>query len=187
MSVSIIDTEKCFSIKPYRLKPGDFDTTEPYFRASTQTNDRKKRRKAEPKQTDTDTQERHQQLKPFIMACLALLKWEAKETQVDKKGAITEAIAFPTIQDMVQSAHQRFDDLDEEELAPYYFETDYCKELDIFQIFNRVYINSADKIALLEFNKGAVYLVPPRTTFLMGSMQDSLKQLGSYGKKQNNK
>ncbi|KAI8890398.1 MT-A70-domain-containing protein [Backusella circina FSU 941] len=187
MSVSIIDTEKNFSTELYRLKPGDFDIKEPYFRPSksapTESNTKKRRKRNEPKQADIDTQKRHEELKPFLTACLAMLKWETKEILLHNKeeeDTIKEAIDFPTIQAMVQSAHLKFDQQDEEEEAPYHFETDCCKELDIFQIFNRVYINPTKKITLLEFNKDATYLLPPRSTFLMGSMQDSLKQLGSY-------
>ncbi|KAI8640531.1 MT-A70-domain-containing protein [Parasitella parasitica] len=199
----IIDSEKSFSggISPYRLITGEFDVFQPYFRARKEESPedaptskrRKKTRSKSFSNADLDTKERHQELRPQLISCLEQLPsvwptaWKTK-TAPTVAATITEnaqAVDFPCIQQMVEAAQNKFslkssedDDMDVPEFELVLSVT---KELDIFSVFNTVCMNkSLSDVKLLQLTPSATYLVPPKSSFLMGSMQNSLDQLGAH-------
>lgn len=196
----IIDSEACFSkaIAPYRLIKGEFDLCEPYFRAKKEDAPApKKRRKKNtaakaPSVTDIETQKRHEQLMPMLMSCMEQLerlwpqRWkDIKEPSPREGGDKTETIYFPSIQSMVETAQGKFNYADAEEetvVKEHHLTSFITKELDLFSIFNIMCINAEDKLKLLEITPTCQYIIPPKSSFLMGSIQNSAKQLGSYGK-----
>ncbi|GAN02420.1 methyltransferase-like protein 4 [Mucor ambiguus] len=201
----IIDSEKGFSkgITPYRLIQGEFDVCQPYFRAKKEEKldapVAKKRRKNKPKNpsnADVDTQKRHQELRPQLIACLEQLpekwpaEWKARITPTIIASSVdneAQAVDFPSIQQMVETAQDKFSfntslDADNERHVPEFeLKLPITTEIDIFSIFNTVYINrSLTDVKLLQFTPSATYLIPPKSSFLMGSMQNSLDQLGAH-------
>jgi hypothetical protein len=198
----IIDSEKCFSqdISPYYLIKGEFDVCEPYFRAKVESaaESPPKRRKKNNKNTkppsvaDIETQKRHQELRPQLISCIKSLnkvwpdRWKDIKLPRTIKTVEAETIDFPSIQAMVETAHGRFNNIndeEQEEAAQFTFSDYTTKELDLFSIFNLVCINAENKLKLLQITPSCQYLIPPKSTFLMGSIANSAKQLGSYGKK----
>lgn len=204
----IIDSEKGFSkgISPYKLIQGEFDVCQPYFRAkkdeASDAPAAKKRRKNKPKNpsnADVDTQKRHQELRPQLVACLEKLpeKWPAEwkaivtPTVIDSSADNeTQAVDFPSIQQMVETAQGKFsfstspdDSSDILHVPEFELQLPVTTEIDIFSIFNTVYINkSLTDVKLLQFTPSATYLIPPKSSFLMGSMQNSLDQLGAHSR-----
>lgn len=194
----IIDSEACFSkaIAPYRLIKGEFDVCEPYFRAKKEdTPTPKKRRKKNttakaPSVTDIETQKRHEELRPLLMSCIEQLetiwpqRWkDIKEASPREGGDKTETIYFPSIQSMVETAQGKFNyaDAEEETVVKEHNLTSFItKDLDLFSIFNVMCTNAEDKLKLLEMTPTCQYIIPPKSAFLMGSIQNSAKQLGSY-------
>jgi hypothetical protein len=85
---------------------------------------------------------------------------------------------------MVETAQNKFTEAEEDqEPNQFKFDSYLTKDLDIFSIFNLVCINeSLEETKLLHITPEATYLIPPRSTFLMGSINNSSNQLGSYGK-----
>ncbi|KAK4513895.1 uncharacterized protein ATC70_005902 [Mucor velutinosus] len=201
----IIDSEKDFSkgISPYRLIKGEFDVCQPYFRAKKEatldapaTKRRRKNKPKNPSNADLDTQKRHQEVRPQLIACLEQLpekwptEWKARTTPAiadlpaDNE---TQAVDFPSIQQMVETAQDKFsfdtspDDDNDIHVPEFKLELSITAEIDIFSIFNTVYINaSLTDVKLLQFTPSATYLIPPRSSFLMGSMHNSLGQLGAH-------
>ncbi|KAL7315253.1 hypothetical protein PS15m_006724 [Mucor circinelloides] len=201
----IIDSEQDFSkgISPYRLIKGEFDVCQPYFRAKKEesldspvTKKQKKNKPKNPSNADLDTQKRHQELRPQLALCLEQLperwpdEWKAKTTPtiIDPSADDeSQAVDFPSIQQMVETAQDKFSfntppDKDNDLHAPEFELTlAVTVDVDIFSIFNTVYINkSLTDVKLLQFTPSATYLIPPKSSFLMGSMQNSLDQLGSH-------
>lgn len=186
MSFDIIDAEQCFSkdLTPYHLIQGEFNLLKPYFYAN-QESPKKKKRKTTPSKADIETAKRHEELRPILMNCLNELKicWKEKN-QVEpkeKKGEKNE-IDFPSIQQMVEKAQMRFSDeqiYEKIDLVDMIY-----KDLDIFSVFNKICMNNTDQLKLLEITPTATYLIPPQSTFIMGSMTDgSLEQLSEHGKR----
>ncbi|KAI9471959.1 MAG: MT-A70-domain-containing protein [Benjaminiella poitrasii] len=206
--IDIIDSEKCFSsnIAPYRLRGGEFDVCQPYFRErksmeSENNNDdntapkskkRKRNKEHVPSVTDVETQKRHEAIRSQLLACIEELpsQWPShwKDLTVSSAAAATldnvetETIDFPSIQQMVEAAQDKFSDKEEqEELPEFEFLSDVTKHLDIFSIFNIVCMNpSLSKVRLLQITPTSTYLIPPNSSFLMGSMNNSLQQLTAY-------
>lgn len=194
----IVDSEACFSkaISPYRLIEGEFDVCEPYFKAKKDLPEDapKKRRKKNnttktPSVTDIETQKRHEELRPLLMSCIEQLKavwptrWkDVKEPTPRNEANKTETIYFPSIQSMVETAQGKFNYADEEGVKEFSLTSFITKELDLFSIFNVVCINDEDKLKLLEITPTCQYIIPPKSSFLMGSIANSAQQLGSYGK-----
>ncbi|KAG0763572.1 hypothetical protein G6F60_007499 [Rhizopus arrhizus] len=183
MSFDIIDAEQCFSkdLTPYHLIQGEFNLLKPYFYAN-QESPKKKKRKTTPSKADIETAKRHEELRPILMNCLNELKicWKEKN-QVEpkeKKGEKNE-IDFPSIQQMVEKAQMRFSDeqiYEKIDLVDMIY-----KDLDIFSVFNKICMNNTDQLKLLEITPTATYLIPPQSTFIMGSMTDgSLEQLSEH-------
>lgn len=202
----IIDSEKSFSdgISPYSLIKGEFDVFQPYFRAKKEeTSDapvskKQKKNSRNPSNADLDTKKRHQELRPQLISCLEQLpdKWptdwkvKTSPTVIQPDAANAQGVDFPSIQQMVETAQDKFslkasqDDENVIGVPEFEFNLPVTKELDIFSIFNVVCINkSLTDVKLLQFTPSATYLIPPKSTLLMGSMENSLNQLGSYGKK----
>lgn len=202
----IIDSEKSFSngISPYSLIEGEFDVCQPYFRAKKEetpdapVSKKRKKNNRNPSNADLDTKKRHQELRPQLISCLEQLpeKWptnwkmKTSPTVIQPDAGNTQAVDFPSIQQMVETARDKFsfetsqDDENDISVPEFEFNLQDTKELDIFSIFNMVCINkSLTDVKLLQFTPSATYLIPPKSTFLMGSMENSLKQLGSYSKK----
>jgi hypothetical protein len=202
---TIIDSEKCFSgsVPPYYLIKGEFDVCQPYFRVkredvTTKEGPAIKKRKRNKQKTestqsvtDLETQKRHELLRPTLLLCIEQLteNWPSRwiETTVPNQNLSipSDPIDFPSIQHMVETAQNKFSEADEDE-EPILFKLDshVTKELDIFSIFNLVCINESLETRLLHITPEATYLIPPNSAFLMGSINNSLNQLGSYGKSQ---
>ncbi|KAI7906800.1 MT-A70-domain-containing protein [Cokeromyces recurvatus] len=206
----IIDSEKCLSkgILPYELRKGEFDVFQPYFRAKRKlsidekeeslTTNKKRRKKNKNKHeeyvssnvTDVETKKRHETLRSQLMACLEQLPlhWPAHwKNRIDTSTSLyntleTETIDFPSIQQMVEAAQQKFTDKDEDQtkMKEFEFTSNVTKELDIFSIFNIICINRSTNVKLLEMTPTSSYLIPPNSSFLMGSMNNSLHQLTAY-------
>ncbi|CEP17883.1 hypothetical protein [Parasitella parasitica] len=201
----IIDSEKSFSsgIPPYRLIKGEFDVFQPYFRVRKEEQPvdapaakrRKKNKSKNPSNADFNTEKRHQELRPLLISCLEQLPnvwpiaWKMKATPT--AATITEnaqAIDFPSIQQMVETAQNKFSlkacEDDDVNVPEFEFVLPVTKELDIFSVFNVVCMNkSLTDVKLLQLTPSATYLIPPKSSFLMGSMQNSLDQLGAYVRK----
>lgn len=184
----IIDSEKCFSqnIAPYSLTIGEFDVCEPYFSAKKPTTEpAKKRKKANtPSNCDVETQKRHEELRPHLIACLEdLLKvWTFSKIREPRsvKTVELETIDFPAMQAMVEKARIKFcsdEDADEYELSG-----PVTTEIDLFGVFNLICINNQHTLNLLRITPDCQYIIPPKSSFLMGSIENSAKQLGNYGK-----
>ncbi|KAI8972023.1 MT-A70-domain-containing protein [Mycotypha africana] len=197
-------------IAPYRIRQGEFDVQKPYFYAKNQPTDQqrpsKKRKKSvkevSPSEADMKTKERHHVLRAQIIACLEqlpqvlpkkLLKHEntSSITRENDEDSTSETIDFPSIQKMVEVSQNKFttvvqedDDSNEgKQFMPALFEftSSVTTELDIFSIFNTVCINRAvEGVRLLQLTPTAMYLIPPKTAFLMGSLANSMKQLDAY-------
>lgn len=200
----IIDSEKGFSkgISPYKLIQGEFDVCQPYFRAKKEetldvpaTKRRRKNKPKNPSNADLDTQKRHQELRPQLVACLEQLpekwpdEWKAKTTPTVIADDESQAVDFPSIQQMVETAQDKFsfdtspDNDDDIHVPAFELELPITTEIDLFSIFNTVYVNtSLTDVKLLQFTPSATYLIPPRASFLMGSMQNSLDQLGAHSR-----
>ncbi|KAL9542898.1 hypothetical protein MBANPS3_008371 [Mucor bainieri] len=201
----IIDSEKGFSkgISPYKLIEGEFDVCQPYFRAKKEeapdapaAKKRRKNKTKNPSNADVDSQKRHQELRPQLMACLEQLpeqwpaEWKAKTAPTlagPSTDNETQAVDFPSIQQMVETAQDKFsfntcpDDENGIHVPEFKLTLPVTTEIDIFSIFNTVYINeSLTDVKLLQFTPSATYLIPPESSFLMGSMQNSLDQLGAH-------
>lgn len=200
----IIDSEKGFSkgTSPYKLIQGEFDVCQPYFRAKKEealdapaAKKRRKNKPRNPSNADLDTQKRHQELRPQLVACLEQLPekwpagWKAKTTPTIIVDDESQAVDFPSIQQMVETAQGKFsfntspDNDDDIHVPEFELELPTTTEIDIFSIFNTAYINmSLTDVKLLQFTPSATYLIPPRSSFLMGSMQNSLDQLGAHSR-----
>ncbi|KAI8086880.1 MT-A70-domain-containing protein [Gilbertella persicaria] len=87
---------------------------------------------------------------------------------------------------MVEMAHQKFSYQEQEqEVRSFEFTCDVTKDLDLFSVFDLICINkSMNEVKLLQITPAAVYLIPPKSTYLMGSMTSSLNQLGTYAQVQ---
>lgn len=203
---TIIDSEKCFSesVSPFHIINGEFDVCQPYFRVKKEDTSingpalkkrRKNKRKTENTQnkTDIDTRTRHELLRPNLLLCIEQLseKWPNHwmETTVARENLPmpSDPVDFPSIQHMVETAQNKFTEREEdEEPAQFVFDSHLTKDLDIFSIFNLVCINeSLEETKLLHITPEATYIIPPRSAFLMGSIDNSSGQLGSYGNLQN--
>lgn len=182
MTFDVIDAEKCFSkdLFPYSLIQGEFNVTQPYFRANL-NQPKKKRKKSST--TDEGTARRHEELKPMLTECLTQLKtcWKEKENQIDlEKKEMKNEIDFTSIQPMVEAAILKFTKEQELDILDISQE-DIYRDLDIFSIFNKVCVNDTLQLKLLEITPTATYLIPPRSSFIMGSMTDnSLQQLSEH-------
>ncbi|KAI9255462.1 MT-A70-domain-containing protein [Sporodiniella umbellata] len=178
MTLDVVDAEECFSrsLAPYRLIQGEFNVTKPYFH-SNPNHPKKKRKKSV---TNEGTAERHEELRPLLTECLTDLKtiWKTKEPfEAEKKEGKNE-IDFPSIQSMVEAAHVRFTQEQTLELVDLSLQN---YNLDIFSIFNKLYINPTAELKQLEITPTATYLIPPLSSFIMGSMtDDSLQHLSEY-------
>lgn len=187
MSFDIIDAEQCFSkdMNPYTLIPGEFNVFEPYFQERQGTP--KKRQRKSPSITDVETEKRHEELRPLLTDCIDKLQavWPKREQKSTEPKEIKNEIDFPSIQSMVESAHNRFTSQHDERIElPEESDDDTAyRDLDIFSVFNKICINSAQRLKQIEITPSAKYLIPPRSSFIMGSMTDgSLQQLSDYGK-----
>ena len=187
MSFDIIDAEQCFSkdMNPYTLIPGEFNVFKPYFQ-ERQGTPKKKQRKS-PSITDVETEKRHEELRPLLTNCIDKLQavWSKHEQNSTEPKEIKNEIDFPSIQSMVESVHNRFTSQHDERIElPEENDDDAAyRDLDIFSVFNKICINSAQRLKQIEITPSAKYLIPPRSSFIMGSMTDSsLQQLSDYGK-----
>ncbi|CEG74880.1 hypothetical protein RMATCC62417_10014 [Rhizopus microsporus] len=185
MSFDIINAEQCFSkdMNPYTLISGEFNVFEPYFQ-ERQGTPKKKQRKS-PSITDVETEKRHEELRPLLTNCIDKLQavWPKREQKSTKSKEIKNEIDFPSIQSMVESAHNRFTSQHDERIElPEEGDDDAAyRDLDIFSVFNKICINSAQRLKQIEITPSAKYLIPPRSSFIMGSMTDSsLQQLSDY-------
>lgn len=192
----IIDSEKCFEkdISPFKLIKGEFDVCERYFTAKKEDLDAppvKKRKKKNPKSlsvTDVETQKRHEELRPQLLTCIEHFTkiwpdyWKCikKPTTKDQSIVENETIDFPSIQAMVETAQGKFNTMEEEKV--YELSNYITKDLDLFSIFNIMCVNAEDKLKLLEITPTSQYIIPPKSKFLMGSIENSTQQLGSYGR-----
>ncbi|KAI8364398.1 MT-A70-domain-containing protein [Blakeslea trispora] len=195
----LIDSESCFSkrIKPYKLIPGEFDVCSPYFRAkevNEQEPERKRRRKnkteSHQSNADIETEEKHQMIRTQLLECLNKLSEKWPEQWKERKAPCTRdtevnTIDFPSIQQMVEMANQKFafDPTEEaEQEAPFHeLAEDQTKTLDMFSVFGRICKNSSTELVKwIQFTPTATYLIPPDSTFFMGSMSNTLSQLGTY-------
>lgn len=197
-------------IGPYHMIKGEFDVCERYFCAKAEITEssseaqplnkkRKKKNTKAPSVAEIETQKRHEELRPQLVSCLESIQevWPNKWKEIKVPSAATtketvekDTIDFPSIQTMVETAHGKFsnnfqtDNEDEQRDAPAEFilSDDITKDLDLFSIFNLVCINAEKKrLKLLQITPSCQYLIPPKSTFLMGSIANSTKQLGSYG------
>ncbi|GAA5810000.1 hypothetical protein MFLAVUS_003415 [Mucor flavus] len=193
--LDIIDSEKCFSrdIEPYTLIEGEFDVCEPYFRPKKEsTEPPKKRKKTVPKApsvADVETQKRHEEIRPNLALCLEQIEsiwpesWKQIKSPRTINGVEAETIDFPSIQTMVEMARGKFgqnDDDDDEDSAEYNLSATVITDLDMFSIFNLICINAESTLKLLQITPACQYIIPPKSSFLMGSIADSLSQLGNY-------
>lgn len=200
--LDIIDSEKCFSrdIEPYTLIEGEFDVCEPYFRPKKEsTEPPKKRKKTVPKApsvADVETQKRHEEIRPNLALCLEQIEsiwpesWKQIKSPRTINGVEAETIDFPSIQTMVEMARGKFgqnDDDDDEDSAEYNLSATVITDLDMFSIFNLICINAESTLKLLQITPACQYIIPPKSSFLMGSIADSLSQLGNYGNVSNRK
>lgn len=190
---SIIDSEKCFSNDiAYRLKKGEFDVCEPYFRNSKSQQRVSKKQKTEhkPSNADLETKRRHEQvLQPMILGCLEQIQaewpWKDKKTpNTVESSSEKNMIDFPSMQVMVEAAHFKFTDPQEETLSKYEFNEPVSTDMDVFSVFHTLCVNeSKTETKLMQLTSEATYLIPPNSTFLMGSLENTIDSLGSYGKR----
>lgn len=184
----IIDSEKCFSrdISPYSLVIGEFDVCEPYFSPKKASVEPAKKRKKPntPSICDIDTQTRHEELRPHLISCLEKLQavWPFSDIKKPRtiKTVESETIDFPSMQAMVETARIKFssnEDADELELTD-----PVTTGIDLFGVFNLVCINNQDILSLLTITPNCQYIIPPKSSFLMGSIANTASQLGNYGK-----
>ncbi|OBZ81336.1 Methyltransferase-like protein 4 [Choanephora cucurbitarum] len=180
----LIDSEKCFSkgISPYKLISGEFDVCSPYFQAKKRsTEPPHKRQKSN---TERETEERHQTIRTQLVACLDQLaeqwpaNWKERQTPTTQDTE-TETVDFPSMQQMVEMAQLKFsfESDKEEECVAIELED---QTIDLFSVFGTVYRNSSDDVRWLPLTMTANYLIPPHSTFLMGSMLNTIDLLGNY-------
>lgn len=183
----IIDSEKCFSrdLSPYSLIIGEFDVCEPYFSAKKDSTEPVKKRKKTntPSVCDIETQKRHEELRPHLISCLEKIQtvWPFKDIKIPRtfKAVESETIDFPSMQAMVETARIKFsssEDAEELELSG-----PVTTDIDLFGVFNLVCINNQDMLNLLAITPACQYIIPPKSSFIMGSIANSAAQLGSYG------
>ncbi|KAI8367209.1 MT-A70-domain-containing protein [Choanephora cucurbitarum] len=179
----LIDSEKCFSkgISPYKLISGEFDVCSPYFQTKKTLEPPHKKQKSMKSNTERETEERHQTIRTQLLACLDQLaeewpaQWKERQTPTTQNTE-AETVDFPSMAQMVEMAHQKFSfDTTEEEAVELKDQT-----VDLFSVFGTVYRNSSDTIEWLPLTMTAKYLIPPHSTFLMGSMENTMDLLGNY-------
>lgn len=190
----IVDSEQAFSkdIAPYTLIEGEFDVCEPYFRVKKESTEPAKKRKKTvpnpPSRADLETQKRHEGLRPHLVSCLEGIEtiWPTTWKEIKSPRIVdtveTESIDFPSMQAMVETARGKFSYEEEEDAVEYELSEPITTDLDVFSIFNLVCINSENSLKLLQITPTCQYIIPPKSSFLMGSIADSLSQLGNYGK-----
>ncbi|KAI8337198.1 MT-A70-domain-containing protein [Chlamydoabsidia padenii] len=180
-AVDIIDCTTAFSILPwYKLQHHDFDLQQPYYRIkSTPDANPRPKKKQRISTTDIQTQERHDDLLPFLLQCMdhTTAYWQQHRTTANqdlqhKNGVqqkdVSPMINFPDWIPMA-SASRRFHHADKIPIAILDQEQ---QEFELLDLFNQVIKNESLVCRNIKLGDHGTFIIPPQSDFFMGDLEN---------------
>lgn len=169
-----------------QLRADEFQVKTPYYRAGQKrkrddsSDDRDQRNKA-----DVETEQRHKELRPFLVQCLEQIPKPLQQSHRESKGIEEgtdddlkrqddESIDFVGLSEMARiQSHFAMPSSSEQTM-----EQD-VNAMEVLDVFNSWIKNRSDTCKFLELRheKQPRYVIPPRSAFYMGDMASSMTDL----------
>ncbi|KAI9014372.1 MT-A70-domain-containing protein [Phycomyces nitens] len=188
--VDIVNCQAAFSMglngkqTTWNLRPGEFEVHEPYFRAKVVMDDKatehkpKKRQKTEKSVTEVETEKRHNEIRDFLLTGLQEVEavWEDHGQSQVKARQDKDLLDFTQMASLV-NATRRF--ALQEDHEPILLKED-CTEIDTLGVFDTIVSNPSEYCRTLSLSKGHNYLIPLKSSFLMGDLDTSMDALTDH-------